>query len=381
MKFAGLKCNKFPSGLRGFYPNSEQGSMPMSISDVTCIKAVQSMLDQHNFPALIDVRPLQGDASTRRYFRLNFQNSSLIVMDCRQSQEVIEPFVGITQLLAQQNLPVPSILASDFTEHLLLLEDFGDTTLLASLGQLQEGIGHNAGKHIDHQCFVSYQKAIHLLLKIQKIPREKLGCLPIYDEKKLMQECKLMPSWFFNQLLKIELDEHDDQTVVKAFGLLVNNAIAQPSCLVHRDYHSRNLMLKSDNTLGVIDYQDAVIGPIVYDWVSLLKDCYVCLPRKVQLSLLREGYDQLKETHALPSWSNFLRDFDWIGLQRHLKVLGVFARLALRDGKTNYLKDIPRVLSYVIDTCQAYEDLHGLLPIMQKAAAHFMSQYQAEVVV
>ena len=251
----------------------------------------------------------------------------------------------------------PKILAVDFANGFFLLEDFGHQLLHPELlaGTLAE---ENSPARLSAANY--YQQAESVLLDIQRVePSPRV--FAAYNAQRLQSEMDLFADWFVGQLLGVELDDQESSMLSKLFSQLIESAVEQPQVVVHRDYHSRNLMLLEDGALGVIDFQDAVIGPITYDLVSLLKDCYLRLPRE-QVVNRALAYKQRLETE-LPIGSisddQFMRWFDLIGLQRHIKVLGIFARLALRDGKANYLKDLPLVIRYALEAAQGCEAAQG----------------------
>ncbi|MET0292103.1 MAG: phosphotransferase, partial [Steroidobacteraceae bacterium] len=266
-----------------------------------------------------------ADASFRRYFRVTDANGSRIVMDAPPDKEDIAPYLAITALLQASGVHVPAVHAVDSTEGFVLLEDLGHTHVLTALG---------AGGDVD----ALYGDALDSLLRIQVQGQPGAAQLAPYDAPVLRREMALLPEWFLSRHLQIELDANDTRAIDEAFEFLVRENLAQPTVFVHRDYHSRNLMVLPEGGPGVIDFQDALRGPVGYDLVSLLKDCYVAWPRarvegwvkQYRDGLLRAGAAEL----AGRDFAEFLRWVDLIGLQRHLKVLGIFARLNWRDGKS-----------------------------------------------
>jgi aminoglycoside/choline kinase family phosphotransferase len=285
--------------------------------------------------------PASSDASFRRYFRIKSSEAQFIVMDAPPDKENTEPFVRIAGLLKSSGVNVPTVFQQNRTDGFLLLEDFGSQCFLDMLN------ADNAES--------LYQSAFESLFKLQtgiEIP----GCgLPNYNEELLLRELTIFDEWFLKQLLDIETPVSLWETV-RAF--LVSSALEQPICCVHRDYHSRNLMVLSHNSPGVIDFQDAVVGPITYDLVSLLRDCYIAWPEQQVEQWMGRYYRRLSEENLVNcSLTRFQRWFDLMGLQRHLKAIGIFSRLHLRDGKSNYLNDIPRTLNYVTAVCAAYPEL------------------------
>ncbi|MDD5461145.1 MAG: phosphotransferase [Methylococcales bacterium] len=285
--------------------------------------------------------PASSDASFRRYFRIKSQQGQFIVMDAPPDKENTEPFVRIAELFKSSDINVPTIFQQNRTDGFLLLEDFGSQCFLDLLD------ANNAES--------LYQSAFDSLFKLQT-GSDIQGCgLPDYNEELLLRELTIFDEWFLKQLLDIEIPVSLWETL-RAF--LVRSALEQPVSCVHRDYHSRNLMVLSNNSPGVIDFQDAVVGPITYDLVSLLRDCYIAWPEQQVEQWVARYYRRLLEGNLINcSLTRFQRWFDLMGLQRHLKAIGIFSRLHLRDGKSNYLNDIPRTLNYVTTVCATYPEL------------------------
>jgi aminoglycoside/choline kinase family phosphotransferase len=247
---------------------------------------------------------------------------------------------------------------TDGARGLLLLEDLGTTVYLE---RLQAG---------DDPARL-YGEALAALVNIQVRGAGASLELPPYDEPALARELALMPEWFLRRHLLLEPDAADQALLTKSFSFLVREALAQPAVFVHRDYHSRNLMVVADRNPGVIDFQDALRGPVGYDLVSLLKDCYISWPRERVVEWVA-GYRAQLAAHGGPAGASdaeFLRWFDLVGVQRHLKVLGIFCRLWYRDGKAGYLPDLPRTLDYVRDTCARYDELGGLARFLSERVA------------
>ena len=289
------------------------------------------------------IEPASADASFRRYFRVRRSPDDLIVMDAPPDKEDLTPFLQVAGMLLEVGVNVPRILARDIGRGFLLLSDLGSQQYLDAL---------QAGARVD----ALYDDALDSLLRMQLHGREPAQRLPRYDRALLLREMALMPEWFFARHLGLKMSDRERSMIDAVYETLVDNAGAQPETFVHRDYHSRNLMVCGTANPGILDFQDAVQGPITYDLVSLLKDCYIAWPaaqvRAWALSfrarLLGAGLG------AGADETEFLRWFDLMGLQRHLKVLGIFARLWYRDGKRGYLADLPLVLRYVRDTAQSY---------------------------
>jgi aminoglycoside/choline kinase family phosphotransferase len=291
------------------------------------------------------MEPASADASFRRYFRVwNAAGATRIVMDAPPDREDIAPYVRVAGLLAGCDVHVPRIDAQDAARGLLLLEDLGTTHMLAALES-----GADAG--------ALYAAALEALARIQLRGLAAARELPPYDRAALEREMALCPEWFCARHLRLEADAGDAELLATTFDFLVREALAQPVVFVHRDYHSRNLMRLEYGELGILDFQDALAGPIGYDLVSLLKDCYIAWPRARVEAWVEAQRQQLGALAAGAGPREFLRWFDLVGLQRHIKVLGIFARLWYRDGKSGYLGDLPRVLGYVRDTAARYPEL------------------------
>ena len=283
---------------------------------------------------------LTGDAGFRRYYRLNCQ-PSLLAVNAPPAKENNPAYVKVSQLLAAQGVRTPKIHAVNFAEGFLLIEDFGSQLLRPVLNaQSVEGY---------------YRQAMNEIGKIQQM-RAAETQLPRYDAAYLNLEMSLFPEWFIGRLLNVALSEAEKTLLDTIFAMLVESALAQPQRAVHRDFHCRNLMLLENGELGVIDFQDAMYGAATYDLVSLLKDCYVRWPVTLveQLALAFRDADEAMQS---VNDADFLRWFDLMGLQRHIKVLGIFARLWLRDGKAGYLKDLPLVLRYTLEVTARYPEL------------------------
>lgn len=296
------------------------------------------------------LKPLAGDASFRRYFRLEHNGLTYIVMDAPPGKEDLQPFIHIAQTLEQANVHPPKILAVDLQQGFLLLSDLGDKLLLSALRP--DTVTHY------------YHEAIEILLKIQSCPIDDPKLLP-FDSAFMLKEMNLCSEWFLHAYLQLNLSFAETQLMQQSMQWIANEVAKQPITFIHRDYHSRNLMiLDTDKELGVIDFQDAMRGPMTYDLVSLLKDCYISWPRVQVLEWVEFFYNQ-KQFATCYSLTEFIRAFDLCGLQRHLKVLGVFSRLHLRDNKPGYLKDLPLTLKYVLECCETYQELHPLFHFLQ----------------
>ncbi len=300
-----------------------------------------------------------ADASFRRYFRATFDapppraggRRTLIVMDAPPAKEDSAPFVHVAQLLRAAGVHAPEILAADLTRGFLLLTDLGQRTYLAALDAASApGL---------------YSDAIDALIRWQRASRENE--LPPYDEALLRRELELFPDWYLARHLGVALTAMQRQTLDRAFACVLENNLAQARVFVHRDYHSRNLMVCERNP-GVLDFQDAVRGPITYDLVSLLRDAYVAWDEERQIDWAIRYWERARAA-GLPvagDFGAFWHDFEWMGVQRQLKVLGIFARLYHRDGKPGYLADMPRVMAYLRAACARYRALTPLAELLDE---------------
>lgn len=292
------------------------------------------------------LEPASSDASFRRYFRVVHAGESLVVMDAPPSREDTRPFVQVSGMLAGLGLNVPQVIDEDPQQGFLLLSDLGSRPYLDALN--------------DETVERLYGDALGALATIQACTPGDAP-LPAYDRTLLLNEMELCREWLIGKHLGLALTGQQSSMLDAAFDLLADSALQQPQVCVHRDYHSRNLMLTESNNPGILDFQDAVIGPVTYDLVSLLRDCYIDWPREqvedwalgyqtlaLQSGVLQEGHDDPQQ---------FLRWFDLMGMQRHLKAAGIFARLNHRDGKPGYLGDIPRTLGYVVEVASRHDDL------------------------
>ncbi len=292
-----------------------------------------------------ELEPVAADASFRKYYRLRSSMHSGIVMDASAQKESVMPFIDIEDRLYRAGVRVAKINTFNLEEGFIFMEDLGNTHLADVINDDQE---------------LYYGKAIESLIKMQNVETEGL---PLYDAEFLRFEMDLMQEWYLQKHLGVTLDDAQQTTLNDALKYITSEVLTQPQgVFVHRDYHSRNLMFGCTDDLVVIDFQDARVGAVTYDLVSLLRDVYVALhPRDVERMALHfrdmKGLDVDDET--------FMRWFDFMGLQRHIKILGIFARLAIRDGKEGYLDDIPLTLKYVLDICEKYPELEGLGDILK----------------
>jgi len=306
--------------------------------------------------AATSIVPASSDASFRRYFRLSTAERTLIVMDAPPEREDVRPYLHVSRLLEALGAHVPHVQASDVTRGLVLLEDLGTMPYLSRL---------NAGADPEPL----YSDALDVLADIQARGAAAAQELPPYDREPLARELALMPEWFCGRHLALTLCAEERGMLDATFEYLIAEALAQPQVFVHRDYHSRNLMVLEHRNPGIIDFQDALRGPIGYDLVSLLKDCYIEWPRERVLAWVRSFGARLRARGYSAPEAELVRWFDLIGVQRHLKVLGIFARLWYRDGKRGYLNDLPLTLKYVIDACALYAPLAALGEFLRRRAA------------
>ncbi len=288
-----------------------------------------------------ELAPASADASFRRYFRVRCGDESHIVMDAPPGKEDCRPFVAVARAFSRVGLNVPEVLAADLENGFLLLSDFGDRQYLQVL---------NAGN-----VGGLYDDALQSLLVLQGAGSGG-GILPPYDEALLLKEMDLFRDWYLEGYLGMSLDAGQARLLERSFSLLAASALEQPRVWVHRDYHSRNLMLVEGRNPGILDFQDAVYGPLCYDLVSLLRDCYIAWPA-AQVDAWVEAYFTRARTQGGLEGidlAQFRRWFDWMGMQRHFKAIGIFSRLYLRDGKPGYLGDIPRTMNYVLESAARY---------------------------
>jgi aminoglycoside/choline kinase family phosphotransferase len=301
--------------------------------------------------AAFTLKPASADASFRRYFRVTSSGRSWIVMDAPPEREDCRPFVRVAGLLRAAGVNAPQIEVQDLDRGFLLLTDFGDTTYLSALnaGTADRLIGD----------------AVAALLRWQLASRE--GVLPAYDEARLRQESDLFAEWYVARHLGVVLSSAQRDALSGVLATLIAGSLAQPSVYVHRDYMPRNLMVTEPNP-GVLDFQDAVYGPISYDMVSLTRDAFVSWDEERVIDWLARYWEQAKHAGlpVNPDFGAFYRDFEWMGLQRHLKVLGIFARIHYRDGKSGYLEDTPRFVAYARAVAGRYRELAPLARLLDQ---------------
>ena len=319
------------------------------------LTALQKWLTSLQAPALqlTSLRPASSDASFRRYFRIDSTDgNSYIVMDAPPPQEDVSPFIKVADIFGATGVSVPSILAQDIELGFLLLSDLGSTTYLQLLNP------DNA-----HKLYID---AIDALVQIQM--HSAPAVLPEYDRALLLRELMLFPEWYIGKHLGLTMTEKQTATLNKVFDALLANNLGQAQVYVHRDYHSRNLMVLQNGNPGILDFQDAVYGPITYDLASLLRDAYIQWDEEVVLDWAIRYWERARRAGlpVNPDIDAFYRDFEYMGLQRHLKVLGIFARLYHRDGKDDYLKDLPLVMEYTRKAAHRYKDLAPLVRLLDE---------------
>lgn len=302
---------------------------------------------------IAEFEPASSDASFRRYFRVVHQKGTHIVMDAPPEKENLQAFVKVAELFAAADLNVPYILQQNIDQGFLFLEDFGTCCLLDKLNNT------NSDR--------LYQQAMDSLFTLQSNININECDLPQYDYQLLERELNIFSEWFLQKRMDITLSEENRSMLEKVGKLLIESALEQPLVCVHRDYHSRNLMCLQKHSPGIIDFQDAVIGPVTYDLVSLLRDCYISWPEKQIETWMNSYFMRLQHAQAIfSSKAQFRRWFDLMGMQRHLKAVGIFARLNLRDGKSDYLKDIPRTLQYIDTISNRYPELSAFNYFLHK---------------
>ena len=307
----------------------------------------------------LDIQPASADASFRRYFRVSLnpgdaKGRDYIVMDAPPAHEDCRPFVAVARLFGDAGVHVPQVLAQDLAQGFLLLTDLGDTTYLAAL---TDAAAEPA------RARELYLAANDALIRIQQASRP--GMLPEYDRALLTRELMLFPEWYVGKHLGVTMTADQQAILDIVFERILANTLAQPQVYVHRDWHSRNLMVSEPNP-GVLDFQDAVFGPITYDLASIYRDAYIQWDEEQQLDWVIRYWEKARAAH-LPvraDFGEFWRDFEWMGAQRHIKVLGIFARLYHRDGKDGYLKNMPLVMHYLRKVCERYDELKPMLYLL-----------------
>lgn len=303
--------------------------------------------EQLNSPQLT-LTPASGDASFRRYFRTQVNDTTYILMDAPPDKEDCGPFVQIARAFSGLGLNVPHIINADLDRGFLILSDLGSVQYL-------EALNANTAEQM-------YGDAMQALLTLQLNSSQTKLALPPYNYALLWQEMALFWDWFLTQHMQIKLNSVQEDSLLQACKLIANEALSQPQVWVHRDYHSRNLMVTKSNNPGILDFKDAVLGPITYDLVSLLRDCYISWPVEQVIHWVDDFRRDLNSSGKFATMEqlSFQKWFDWMGLQRHMKAIGIFSRLKYRDNKNGYLKDIPRSLNYVLEVSHNYPELAAI---------------------
>ena len=317
---------------------------------------ITSVLDSDQF----EINFLPGDASFRRYARINLNNKTFMLMDAPPEKEDCVPFVTIDQFFDSHGVRVPHIVAKDLEQGFLLMEDFGDVLLSTLLN--------------DATVDAYYAQSFKQLIELQAI--DGTENFPAYSYEKLISEMELLTEWMLPSL-QIQPTQDEKALIKRTFAILANAALAQPQVIVHRDFHSRNLMkIDGETDLGVIDFQDAVIGADTYDLISITRDAYVQWNADRVYKWFKVFYDLLPDTAKQDrDFAQFKRDADFMAIQRHIKILGIFVRLFERDGKTGYLKDLPRVMWYLLEESKDYAELQ---PFMQFIQTKVMPKFEAK---
>ena len=350
--------------------NENLNSDQISTSNVTwadperqlaCISWLEALAQTHGLVPS-SLRVASADASFRRYLRVDTQaGASLIVMDAPPDKENCEPFVKVAKLMQSAGLKAPEVLAWQEAQGFMLLTDLGDQTMMSAIDVKNPQLNH-----------ALYMQAVDALIAWQL--SSKAGVLPPYDEALLNRELSLFPDWYLAQHRQIDIQGKMRNTLDSTFKMLVTRNLASPSVFVHRDFMPRNLMMPtgSDAALGVLDFQDAVYGPVTYDVASLMRDAFLTWEEDFVLDVTIRYWEKARKAGLLDfeDWHQdfgvFYRAVEWMGLQRHLKVAGIFARLTLRDGKEKYLADAPRFIAYIRSTAARYIELRPLLRLIEE---------------
>ena len=350
--------------------NENLNSDQISTSNVTwaepqrqlaCISWLEALAQTHGLVPS-SLRVASADASFRRYLRVDTQaGASLIVMDAPPDKENCEPFVKVAKLMQSAGLKAPEVLAWQEAQGFMLLTDLGDQTMMSAIDVKNPQVNH-----------ALYMQAVDALIAWQL--SSKAGVLPPYDEALLNRELSLFPDWYLAQHRQIDIQGKMRNTLDSTFKMLVTRNLASPSVFVHRDFMPRNLMMPtgSDAALGVLDFQDAVYGPVTYDVASLMRDAFLTWEEDFVLDVTIRYWEKARKAGLLDfeDWHQdfgvFYRAVEWMGLQRHLKVAGIFARLTLRDGKEKYLADAPRFIAYIRSTAARYIELRPLLRLIEE---------------
>lgn len=342
--------------------------MPQRIEQIKHWLETELQADIHSFA------PASNDASFRRYFRVVFNNTvaaqaaglPFIIMDAPPEKETIAPFVALASRLEATGIHVPHIYAVNEASGFIMMSDLGNT---AYLSLLNSKLNSESGSERADKLYADAMSALVIMqLGMSQFIQKQMIELADYDASRLKAEMDLLPDWYIKVHCQQKINAAEQAVLDQAMSRLIESAQEQPQVFVHRDYHSRNLMFYAEHNPGVIDFQDAVIGPITYDLVSLLRDSYIAWPDDKVYAWV-EQYRQMLLREELLETDNkeqFIRWFDWMGIQRQLKVVGIFCRLNYRDGKSNYLNDIPQTLDYLFKVCARYSEFEALLQLLTR---------------
>jgi N-acetylmuramate 1-kinase len=341
--------------------NQNQHELNRKSKKMTSKSFVQWIQSQFGDNKDLSVSLISGDASFRKYYRVLHRSELFIAVDSPPSQEKNQEFLDIQALMANAGVAVPEIIASDLLQGFILQQDLGDTQLFQIIDQAN--------------AIFYYQKAIDMMLVMQS--QIDTHSLPEYNDELLIQEMMLFKDWLIGKHCEVNLTSNQTADLVEAFNFLKASALRQQQRFVHRDFHSRNLMVCEDDQLVTIDFQDAVCGPVTYDLVSLLRDCYLVWPKPLVEHLVQYAYDgMINRGLTQVTFQQFWQDFDLMGVQRHLKASGIFCRLHHRDGKSSYLADIPRTLQYITQIACRYDELNILSELLDHyILPHFVKQH------
>ena len=298
------------------------------------------------------IKLLAGDASLRQYYRIYCEKKTYILMDVSNQMDSLNPFIEYARMLERHQILVPQIYTIDWNNGWVLLTDLSDRLFLDRL--------------TDNNRDYAYKTAIDILLNLQSCHLSSDIVLSAYDEKIYRQEIDLFRTWYIPYYLQQSLSSNEEQIIDDTFDFMIEHILSHPKVFVHRDYHSRNLIWVNHKQLGVIDFQDACLGSIAYDIVSLLKDCYIQHSNKYIYRWLTYFYQGLNKQRAHIDFSTFIQWFDWVGLQRHLKCLGIFVRLQKKQNKPYYTQHIPTILHYVYDVLPNYRAFHAFHAVFKK---------------
>jgi aminoglycoside/choline kinase family phosphotransferase len=304
------------------------------------LQSLKTWLQEQLHPQIFTLEMLAGDASFRRYFRVRHQQQTYIAMDAPPEKENCQPYIAMTEVLKSKGLDVPHILRKDEIRGYLLLTDLGDDLYFRILTQ--------------ETAEQLYKNALRDLLIIQSCKQNDRYFFPLFDDR-MIEELQRFREWYLEKHLNLKLTVKEEHLLNDTFTKLIHSAVHQPQVCVHRDFHSRNLLALPQQKVGILDFQDAVWGPITYDLVSLLRDCYIAWPTENVIAWAKNYFSLCRETKLLNiSEAQFFHWFDWMGIQRHLKAIYIFSRKFHRDQNANYLHDIPRTLNYVLQVTENY---------------------------